>query len=162
MKKLFAILAIATTAAPAAKMCLRHIYSVNGYKYAYNNQNGAFVLAAGNCRGTASSQCGGYPQSATYAGVGAPTGYDCDNIFAAGISACVGTGNEPTQDAATGDICMCKMTWPKESNWIYAATQPWSTGYPDYCRQNCASLCGCHMYNSAAPNAFTSAMFSGI
>jgi hypothetical protein len=155
VKKLIPIIAImsAASTAHAIKQCAM----IASSKYAYNNSDNSFVLA-GSCSGTQNASCGGYPQSVAYSGTGAPTNYPCTGIKLAGISACAGSA-VPERGKNTGEMCFCKITYPKDGVWVVAAYGAWG----NKCASQCANLCGCHMGGdqSGGYAKFRSAMIGG-
>ena len=131
----FALLGV--NSANAVKQCV-----LSGDKYAFNNANGSFV-GASNCTGTPEvEKCSGIATTATYSGTGAPSNYTmCSGIKYAGISACISSGSDPAQGSASGEVCLCKITYPLEGLWVFNRSSSfWRTN----CAQSCAEICGCY------------------
>jgi hypothetical protein len=125
-------------------------------RYAYNNSDSSFVLADSCTGSNTSTGCAGYTQTATYSGTGLPTDYPCTGIKLAGISACVGSSG-PEKGANSGEVCLCKITYPKEGVWVFISIGVWG----GKCANQCANLCGCHMANDANSQQFRNAMIGG-
>jgi hypothetical protein len=139
--------------AQAVKMCR---YDTRGSSY-FNAADGSFVV--GTCPGGDGPQqaCQGYSHTATYGGIGAPANYNCSSIRVAGVSKCV-------DDSAAGQkVCLCKLTYPKESIWIVGHEKGDGWGGIGGCkggRTTCPEICACHMPNNTYRN--TNAAIGGM
>ncbi|MDR1027467.1 MAG: hypothetical protein LBL46_03570 [Rickettsiales bacterium] len=141
MKKLIAILALATTAAGAAKLCVP----------AQNSWSSSATTAGYDINGnpSASGIFGGWANGIgcgnTSTKSGALTSY-CANVQIAGIAACADSvnpnGERLLHNAGNGSYCHCLRTYPtmQYRYWLANAnlTTP-ETG--NYCGDSCANHC---------------------
>ncbi|MDR1026820.1 MAG: hypothetical protein LBL46_00170 [Rickettsiales bacterium] len=154
MKKLIAILALAATAADAAKLCRAKPTGYSYYSRSTPEGGGPFNLAT--AKWAMGSGCTGLITDG-----GRDVASYCTTRVASGVSACIdavsavaaagnsyadGWGLNPLLvnegvATATGNVCFCKMTWPYEGKWVFREEfNLTSTQCARWCPSSCSWL----------------------